>query len=49
MYRAAFPDLHFTVEDMVAEGNTTAVRGGEGSRWLYGRYLTLCREVDKRR
>lgn len=26
MYLAAFPDLHFTVEDLVAEGGTVAAR-----------------------
>ena len=28
MYRAAFPDLHFTVEDMVAEDDRVATRVG---------------------
>lgn len=26
MYIAAFPDLHFTIEDMIAEGDTVVVR-----------------------
>ncbi len=26
MFRAAFPDLHFTIEDMIAEGDTVVVR-----------------------
>ncbi len=27
MFRAAFPDLHATIEDMIAEGDKVAVRG----------------------
>ena len=26
MYRSAFPDLHFTIEDMIAEGDRVVVR-----------------------
>ena len=26
MYRSAFPDLHFTIEDLIAEGNKVVVR-----------------------
>lgn len=26
MYRSAFPDLHFTIEDMVAEGDKVVIR-----------------------
>jgi steroid delta-isomerase-like uncharacterized protein len=28
MYRSAFPDLHFTIEDMIAEGDKVAMRVG---------------------
>jgi steroid delta-isomerase-like uncharacterized protein len=28
MYRSAFPDLHFTIEDMIAEGDKVVIRVG---------------------
>lgn len=30
MYRTAFPDLHFTIEEVIVEGNTSA------ARWVSG-------------